>query len=1217
MDAMKKAAISGRTEFCGRMSSVLVAIVLVTLCGATFSHAQAKYLGAISGVVSDSTGATLPGADISARDTTTQYVSKVVTDATGAYTIPFITPDTYDVTVSMKGFGSQTKTGVVVTAGGTADVPFTLIVGSASATMLVTADAVQLDTDSGQVATTISTQQVVDTPLIGHNPFIFTTLGAGVYSGQYMQSKASSQANQFSGTAVQLVINGISNHVRLTLDGIPDDPAERFSGTNYLGFVPSMEAVQEVKVQNTLFDAQVGHGAAVENSVLRAGTNQYHGAVYYVFQNTYMDANTSERVPTQNATTGATPRTNDQTSQPGFVIDGPASIPHVYNAHDRTYFMVAYERVQAKLPITSVATVNGITPTAAQRKGDFSGLCSNFVSGVCAPGAGQQLYDPTQPTAANGTRVPFLNNQIPSSYFTGAVGAALMALFPQPNVTPTTSSPSNYIPSSGFTYDEKYFSIVGRVDHSFSNNNKMNASFFKAILNQLVPNDMFPTPIGQTGMDYTVYRNNVGGHLQDIWMVSPTLAVETHLGLIYHPFGLVYKGLTYNVSSLGINPDGVAYQSFPGITISDPLGTSSNPFLGLANGAGGQVSTFALISPGAVVSKVHGKHNLRIGFDSNFDRYDVQNPQSGYTAFTFNRQFTQQNSTTGSCPSGEICSVNGDSNSGYGLASMLLGIPSSGGYGNNIAYALQDIYYAGFVQDDWSITQKLTLNMGFRWDFESPFTERYNRMVSSFCTTCVNPLQAQVSGLPLLGGLQYVTYGNRTPYPKNYSNWQPRFGGAYQLNNKLVLRGGFGIVYLNTLESPISTGFSASTGYVATTDNIHPANNLSNPFPSGVVVPTGSSLGLATALGQNVSFTDPSHVQPRDIEWSVSTEYQFPWSVLMSVAYVGQKESREEVNKNIDGLPIQYYNNLSQATYLNTQVANPMYGAAMIPASASFISKPTIAQSVLLDPYPQFMTSQTSTGVSDNYASVGSQLYNSLQISASKRMTHGLSLQGNVTWDKLMDQNSYLNAGQDTFNQLFRYQDSSPTWIENFIATYQIPALLHSYVGKTIVGNWTLNTVLRETNGTLVSTPSGYTQIANPHISNPSFGQYFNTCYQTVSIVNNSPVWTNKVGTGACASASSTPAFQQNPSGFWLATIGPDMESVRFHVHPLLDASMFKAFQLHDNYTFEIRGEVYNVANTPNFGNPSNSIGGTSFGSVGATQANDPRILQLTARFNF
>ncbi|MGB7265851.1 MAG: TonB-dependent receptor, partial [Terracidiphilus sp.] len=991
---------------------MIVSIILVVLCGATKSDAQAKYLGAISGTVADTAGGRIPGASVVATDTVTKFVSKVVTDGTGEYTIPFLTPDTYEVTVSAKGFGPQTKTEVVVTAGGTADVPFTLVVGSATTTATVTADSIQLDTESGQVATTISTQQIVDTPLIGHNPFIFTTLGAGVYSGQYMQSKASSQANQFSGTAVQLVINGISGHVRLTLDGMPDDPAERFSGTNYLGFVPSMEAVQEVKVQNTLFDAEVGHGAGVENTVLRAGTNQYHGAAYYVFQNTYMDANTSERVPTQNLAKGATPRTNDQTSQPGFVIDGPASIPHLYNAHDKTYFMVAYERVQAKLPITSVATVNGIVPTAAQRKGDFSALCTAFTNGVCNPGAGQQLYDPTQATAANGNRVPFLNNQIPSSYFTGAVGAALMALFPQPNATPTTSSPSNYIPTSGFTYDEKYFSIVGRVDQSFSNTNKMNASFFKAILNQLVPNDNFPTPIGQSGMDYTVYRNNVGGHLQDLWMPSATLAIDTHIGLIYHPFGLVYQGLKYNLGSLGINANGLAYQSFPGIAISDPLGTGNNPFLGLAAGAGGQVSTFTLISPGAVVSKTHGKHSLRFGFDSNFDRYDVQNPQSGFGTFTFNRQFTQQNSTSGTCPNGEICSVNGDSNSGYGLASMLLGYPSatSGGYyANNIAYAMQQVYYGGFVQDDMRVSQKLTLNMGFRWDYESPFTERYNRMVSSFCTTCVNPMQAQVTGLPLLGGLQYVTYGNRTPYPKSYSNWQPRFGGAYQLMRNLVLRGGFGIVFLNTLESPISTGYSASTSYVATTDNIHPANNLSNPFPSGVVQPTGSSLGLATALGQGVTFTDPSHVQPKDVEWSVSTEYQAPWNVLLSVAYVGQKESREEVNKSINGLPIQYYNNLAQSTYLNTKVANPMYGAALLPTSSS-IATATILQSSLLVPYPEF------TGVTDNYASVGEQLYNSLQISAAKRMSHGLSLQGNVTWDKLMDQNSYLNAGQNTFN---------------------------------------------------------------------------------------------------------------------------------------------------------------------------------------------------------
>jgi hypothetical protein len=1183
----------------------VMALLLGMLCGAKSASAQAKYLGALSGVVSDSAGARVTGANITARDTTTQYISKAVTDAAGEYTIPFITPDTYEVTVSANGFGSQSKTGVVVTAGATTDVPFTLVVGSATATMTVTADAIQLDTDSGQVATTISTQQVVDTPLIGHNPFIFTTLGAGIYTGQYMQSKASSQANQFSGTAVQLSINGISGHDRLTLDGIPDDPAERFSGTNYLGFVPSMEAVQEVKVQNTLFDAQVGHGAGVENTVLRAGTNQYHGAAYYVFQNTYMDANTSERVPTQNLALGGTPRTNDQTSQPGFVIDGPATIPHVYNAHDRTYFMVAYERVQAKLPITSVATVNGIAPTAAQRKGDFSGLCTAFTNGICNPGAGQQLYDPTQPTAANGDRVPFLNNQIPSSYYSNSVGGALMALFPQPNATPTTSSPNNYIPTGGFTYDEKYFSIVGRVDHSFSNTNKLNASFFKAILNQLVPNDGFPTPIGQTGMDYTVYRNNVGGHLQDVWMTSPTLAVETHIGLIYHPFGLVYKGLTYNLSSIDINPDGVAYQSFPGITLSDPIGG----YLGLAEGANGQVSTFALIAPGAVVSKVRGKHNLRIGFDSNFDRYDVQNPQSGFGNFTFNREFTQKNSNP-NCPTGEVCSVNGDSNSGNALASMLIGVPSSGSYGNNIAYALQDIYYAGFIQDDWSVSQKLTLNMGFRWDFESPFTERYNRMVSSFCTTCVNPMQAQVSGLPLLGGLQYVTYGNRTPYAKNYSNWQPRFGGAYQLSNRLVLRGGFGIVYLNTLETPISTGYSASTSYVATTDNIHPANYLANPFPSGVVAPTGSTLGLATALGQSVTFNDPSHVQPRDVEWSVSTEYQLPWNTLVSLAYVGQKESREEVNKSINGLPIQYYNNLSEAAYLNTKVTNPMYGAALLPSSSS-IDTATILQSTLLLPYPEF------TGVTDDYASVGSQLYNSAQLAVSKRMSHGLSLQGNVTWDKLMDQNTYLNGGQNTFNQLFRNQDNTPTWVENFIATYNIPTLLHSTVGRMAVGNWTLNTVLRETNGTLVSSPSGYTQIANPYLSNRNYGQYFNTCYQTVSIVNNAPVWTNKVGTGACANASSTPAFEQNPSGFWLATIGPYMESVRFHVHPLLDASLFKSFQIHENYTFEIRGEAYNIANTPNFSNPSTSIGGTSFGSVASTQANDPRILQLTARINF
>jgi len=1185
----------------GIVKSIFLLLIVSIL--AMPSQAQ-KYLGGLTGSVTDPTGARIANAEVTATDTITKFVSKTTTNSAGEYTVPFITPSTYDVSIKANGFGPQAKTGVIVTAGDSVSVDFTLKIGKADEAIVVTADSVQLDTQSAILSTTVSAAEVVDTPLIGRNPFVFTTLAAGVETGAYTTSKASGFTNPFSGTAIQVTVNGNSGHVRLTLDGIPDDPAERLSGTNYTGFVPSPEAVQEVKVQIQLFDAQYGHGDGVENTVLRSGTNKYHGAAYYVFQNTYMNANTSERVPNQNGQLNpASPlhRSNDQWSQPGFVFDGPVTIPHLYDGHDRTFFMVAYERIQARSLVSY--TTSGLVPTAAERTGDFSALCSAFTLGVCNAGAGIQIYDPTQPVAANGNRVPFLNNKIPASYFAagsaGAPGAALMALYPLPN---SNSSPTiNYIPANT-AYPERYYSFVTRIDHSFSQVDKLNASFYKAVLNQIQPPNGFPTAIGSTGSGYTVYRNDVGGSIDNVWIESPKLVVDARLGVIYHPFGLIYPGLTYNLSSLGINGTNLPFQSFPGTSFSDS-------YTGLAAGAGGQISEFTLISPSLLISKTSGKHNLRFGFDSNFDRYNVQNPQSGLGTFAFDRRFTQENSSgepAGVCPVGtgaSGCTVGGDANSGNPVAAELVGTPSSGSYGNNVAYALQQVYYAGFIQDDWHITPKLTLNLGLRWDYESPFTERHNQLVSSFCTTCTNPLQSEVTGLSLPGGLQFVGYGNPKPFPSDYRHWQPRIGGAYQLMPRIVLRGGFGLVYLNTLESPLGTGFSASTSYVATTDNIHPANYFSNPFPSGIVLPSGNTQGLATALGQSVSYNDPNHVQPALLQYSVSTQVQLPANMILQVAYAGQQTSKIEINKSVDGLPRQYYNQGSaEATYLNTKVTNPMYGAALLPTSSS-LDTPTILQSSLLVPYPEF------TGVTDDYASTGSQLFNSLQISVVKRLGHGFSAQGNFNWEKLMDQNTYLNPGEDDFPNTFRYQDAIPTLIGNFIATYQIPTLLHSAIGREIVGGWTINTVLRAQNGSLVSSPSGVTLLSNPKLAHPTGTEYFNTCYENSSGVN-------VVGVGACASSSSTAAFEQHPS-FTLNNIGPTLESVRTLVYPLLDTSIFKQIALYKTLNFEIRGEIYNIANTPIFGGPNTSLGSTAFGTISTSQVNDPRIIQLTGRLNF
>jgi Carboxypeptidase regulatory-like domain/TonB dependent receptor len=1145
-----------------------------------------QYLGTLTGEVSDASGAKIANAEVAATDVTTHFTTRTKTNGSGEYSIPFLTPDTYDVTITISGFRPETRTGVVLTAGANERTDFSLQVGTVGEKVVVTADLELLDTASANLGTTLGTKEVTDLPNVGRNPFVLSTLAAGVTTGAYMQSKSSGFTNPFSGVAVQIIANGSSGHNRLTLDGIPDDPAERLSGASYTGFVPSPEAVQEVKTQTALYDAQYGHGnGTVLNSVLRAGSNRYHGSAYYVFRNTYLDANTHERVPTQNAAVSPTHRVNDQWAQPGGVIDGPVVIPHLYNGHDKTFFMAAYEYIQLHQPVP----FSGLVPTKAQLAGDFSGLCSNFIAGVCAAGAGVQLYDPLT-ADANGNRTPFLNNNIASRINTA--GAALATYYPAPN---STLSPTvNYI-SSDTSSPNKYWSFVTRVDHSFSDRNKLNATFFKAVLHQIQPHEGFPKQIAPTGIGYTVYRNNIGGSLDDVTVISPTLVVDARIGVIYHPFGLVYPGSTFDLSTININGSGLPNPSFPGTAFTDS-------YSGLAAGNTGQISEDTLGSASVLVSKTLSKHTLRVGFDGNLSRYNVQNPQSGVGIFNFDRRFTQKNSVS--------TAVGSDANSGNPFASLLLGYPSSGTYGNQIAYALQQLYYGIYVQDDWRVMRNLTVNAGLRWDYESPFTERYDRQNVGFCATCPNPLQASVTGLTLNGGLQFATSSHRNPYPSDWNNFQPRFGVEYQLNPNVVLRGGFGVIYFNTLESPLGQGYSSSTSYVATLDSTHPANILSNPFPTGINLPTGSALGLATQVGQGITAPDSNHTQPKIMQYSVSVQTQLPANMVLQIAYVGNKASQLEINKSIDALPAQYFNQgASGVTFLQTQVANPMAG--LLPGSS--LNSATVQRQFLLTPFPEF------TNVTDNYASKGSVLYNSLQTSVVKRVSHGLTIQGNFTWSKIMDQNIYLNA-QDSLDSPFRYQDPNPNLVGNLVGIYQFSSLSGKRaIERWTLGGWQVNGVLRAQNGNLVANPGGsngsagtVTPLSTAHLGNATYGRYFNTCYENAA---GALVMTTPTAPG-CDSTASVPAFQQHLS-FTLNNIGPYMNDVRQRVHPLMDLSLFKRFQLHESLNFEIRGEFFNVLNTPNFGGPGTTPGSASYGIVTLTQLNDPRLTQLTARLNF
>jgi hypothetical protein len=1217
---MEKAQRKGNAVRTGLAFGLLLLPELFCPGGSPRLEAQV-YLGSIQGEVSDPAGAKVADASVTITEVSTQFKTSVTTNHTGLFNIPGLTPGTYTVIVVSPGFRTATRTNVVLTSGELAQVDFQLVPGTRTEQVRVSAENTLLDTSSPNISTTLSTHEVTDLPNIGRDPYVLATLAVGVInggSGGYFQGSAHQYTNPFSGVAVQLLADGTSGHNRLTLDGIPNDPPERFSGPTYAGFTPSPEAVQEVKVSSSIFDAQIGHGnGTVTDTIIRSGANQPHGAAYYVFQNTYLNANVAQNVPTQNLCWPGTPgctntttparRNNDQLNQSGFVFDGPAYLPHLYNGRNKTFFLVSYERYDSHAAQNYSARV----PTAAELGGDFSALCNSFNnSGFCTSGI--QLYQPNSPLDSNGNRTQyFAYNNIATAL--NQTGKDFAAFLPAPNIPGAASTATNYMAVTGTSYASIYPSFITRVDQAVGEKDKLNAIYFQAGLTQQFPLEGFTHGYGPSGYGYTVYRDTRGGSLDHVHLFSSSLVLDSRFGLIYHPFGLEYPGHSnFNLSSLGIRGAGLPYATFPGVSVSG--------YTSLAPGAGGQVSESTNGSLDEILTKTAGTHVMRFGLEGNLLRYNVQSPQSGFGAFGFDQRFTQQNSL--------LYAAGNYSDSGDGMADMLLGAFSSATYTISASYALQQIYLAPFFQDDWRLSPHLTLNLGARWDYESPLTERFNKQVTNFCFTCASPLQG--NGTSLVGGLTYADAQHRTAYPADLHAWQPRLGAAYELTNTTVFRAGFGIIYFNTVESPIGTGFSQTTSYdnYQNVNSSAPLNAISDPFPDGVVLPSGSSQGLATGLGTGISFIDPHHVPPRAAEYTFNVQQQFPGNFSLQVAYVGSKPTRLEVNHNIDLLPARYYNQgVAGLNYLTAAVPNPL--ANLLPADPTQ-NGATVQRYYTLLPYPQF------NGVTELYSSIGSSPYNALQVQVGHPLRSGLTLQGNFTWDKVMLHQGYLDNYATVLGKLYSVEDGNPTLFGNIFGTYQLPVLdRSSHPLRLALGGWQLNGVARFSNGTITSAPGSIDIIGNYRQPHQTYTRAFNTCYQSETITGNSVTYTNVptliAGNGypsriACDATSPRPAFRQRIP--YSSQSNSTVLNVRDWIYPLVDASLFKTFALPKGLSFEIRGEFFNILNSPEWGGINSSLGTSSSGSVAGAasptypngqfyQNNDPRIGQLTARLNF
>lgn len=620
------------------------------------------------------------------------------------------------------------------------------------------------------------------------------------------------------------------------------------------------------------------------------------------------------------------------------------------------------------------------------------------------------------------------------------------------------------------------------------------------------------------------------------------------------------------------------------------------------------------------LSWITGRHSFRFGADLRDFRPNAFGGSFlwGSGQFGFTRAFTQR------------LPEFSETNSRAAMAALLLGYPASGILSLSPQLAYRWGYYGGYVQDDIKVTQRLTVNLGLRYDVEGSPTERYNQMNRGFALGTPSPLAAAVRGTNatdcpacanLTGGLLFAGVGgqSREAFNTDYNHVQPRIGAAFQIASRTVLRGGFGIFYLPASAYGGSLGFSSDTLFAPTigggANAFVPATTLSNPFPNGVVQPSGAANGLNTALGSNVIFSNPDRKVPHVYQYSFGVQHQLPWNVAVDVSYVGSRSYDINTNDNQAG-PARNLNVLSEAqlrqaqsnpSFLTQSVPNPFAG--LIPNNAT-LNAPTIARSQLLLPYPQFGQ------VLFAQESAGRLWYDSLQVNATKRYSQSLVASLAYTFSKNLDATAFVNSQDAAPTKMLSPADRTHRVVLS--GNYSMPFGRGRAIGRDagrgldlLIGGWEYNVLGILQSGTPVNYAGNVNLIGNPVIEGAGFNQYFNTC---VLQLNGTAVQPNATRNGFVPCTN--PAFAiRGPNT--LQTIPFRSTVLRNPWRPQWDMSLNKRFNLYERLNFQFRFEAFNVFNTPILGNPNTNPTDPNFGFVAANQGNFPRQVQLGFKFNW
>ena len=1130
----------------------------------------------ISGTITDPQGAVVPLATVDVKNLETNVTSKTITNDHGLYTVPPLNPGQYSVTVSALGFKTTIQRSVELRVADRMALDFKLDLGGTTETVTVNSEVPLLETQSASQGTVINKELVQALPTRGRNVFDLAQMTAGV-SGR-VQSTFGLRPFDNGENGVR-INGGAANTNEVLLDGAPNTQRESSAPSN-VSIVPPPEAVGEVRIQTNLYDAEYGRtGGGVMSVSLRSGTNSYHGAAWWFVRNDILNANTFE----SNAAGGT--KTSYRLHEAGITFSGPVLIPKVYNGKDKTFFMYTLDIFRDVRPSPSSMVV----PTDLQKIGDFS---QTYAAGISGPIV--SIYDPLTTVQSGGTytRTPYAGNRIPPSLI-NPIAAKVMQIQLKPNLGLVPRGQPNLLVTPNPDL-EPYNAHVARVDQTINDKHKFFVNFARSNRHQtnglgLGLADYLAAGHPEASTSYTHWRIN---HLATVNLTStltPSLISTARISWNRHQFAIHPYSFGYDPAALGFSPSLVGQvqaKSFPVINIGgfSPLGR-----------AGDTLNFSDTWSVGESLSKAVGAHTIKFGGDARVMFNNQSNP-SGFATFNFALNETRANPLVAASTSGD------------GLASLLLGYPNSqsSSYVNQAAQGQR--YYSVFVQDDWRVTKNLTLNLGLRWDYESPVTDRFDHLVNGFDTTATTRL-GSANGPTVRGGLLFADSSHRLPYKRDLNNFGPRAGYAYRIGPKLVIRGGWGMTFAPTADVAPTTGFSYATSPAASLSNagIIPITTpncsgaacgmLSNPFPDGILPAPGRSQGLLTNVGQGVSYVYGQRTVPFLHSFSTGVQYELPFRSVVEVSYSGSRSRQLSTSRNMNGVTAEQYL-ANGANLTGTTVPNPFGG--LLPGSSLNGATMTLLQSLL--PYPQF------TSVTETNRSIGTAAYNAILVRLEKRLSAGLTVLFTGTFSKSKTFTTYQNNGIDPIGQFITRDGGIPPWQYNLASTYSLPFFKQSRgLTKSMLGGWQVSGIFSVFPGGLIGIGGANSTGIDPALAQPSYNRWFNTC----TINNNTAKRQN------CASESEPVAWTIQKPFTLITTPEPEWSSVRARVPAEFNFSLFKSFQIREGFRAEFRTEAFNAFNTPRFGNPTNSATSSQFGIVTLAQANAPRSLQLSLRVSF